>query len=262
MRLIVASHYFLPSIGSGSSSVTSSDLGCVLQKPLSAQRHHHAWLGWFLSCRVDFGRWYTSIYTLLCHLPRSCILLSIKMTQQTWCRVWLQLLFHPIQGRGASFPACLAVSCAAQNHPERMSACLHQSMSVVLGMWPSSWFQAMIAQVRRIPSGSTQCDSGKKQINVFLESQMLYRALVFIFCGLQQVLLGRRVKVEGAGLFSLIIGVLNILQNSGVESCNPNSWEKVQACILSFQKMPTWISLIEVEQPQGKFSGQTISNSK
>lgn len=35
----------------------------------------------------------------------------------------------------------------------------------------------------------------------FLESQMLYRTLVSIFCRLQQVLLGRWVKVEGTGLF-------------------------------------------------------------
>lgn len=103
----------------------------------------------------------------------------------------------------------------------------------------------------------------RKHIYVFfLESQTLHRTLLSIFCRLHQVLLGPRVKVEGAGLVPLIIGVLNVLQNSGVESCNPNSWEKVQTCILSFQRMPTWISLTEVEQPQGKFSGHTISNSK
>lgn len=129
MRLIVASHYFLLSIGSGSSSVTSSDLGCVLQKPLSAQRHHHAWLGWFLSCRVDFGRWYTSIYTLLCHLPQSCILLSIKMTQQTWCHIWLQLLFHPIQGRGGQISSvpCSVLCCPK---PPWEDVCMSASVDV------------------------------------------------------------------------------------------------------------------------------------
>lgn len=49
---------------------------------------------------------------------------------------------------------------------------------------------------------------------------MLYKALVFICCSLQQVLLERWGKAEGTWLFSVIIGVLNILQNSGVESCN------------------------------------------
>lgn len=69
-----------------------------------------------------------------------------------------------------------------------------------------------------------QCDLGEKQIHIFfLESQMFCRTLVFICCSLQQVLLGRWVKAEGTKLFSLIIGLLNILQNSGVESCNLNS---------------------------------------
>lgn len=59
-------------------------------------------------------------------------------------------------------------------------------------------------------------------MHFFLESQMLYRTLVFICCSLQQILLGRQVKAEGTGLFYLIIRVLNILQNSDVESCNLN----------------------------------------
>lgn len=108
---------------------------------------------------------------------------------------------------------------------------------------------------------SVQCDSGEKHTHIFSYKVKCFTELCFSFS------VGSSRSCWGDGsrwreLFSLIIGVLNVLQNSGVESCNLNSWEKVQTCILSFQKMPTWISLIEVEQPQGKFSGQTISNSK
>lgn len=42
---------------------------------------------------------------------------------------------------------------------------------------------------------------GETHPHLFLQSQMLHRTLLFICCRLQQVLLGRRVKVEGA-LFS------------------------------------------------------------
>lgn len=37
----------------------------------------------------------------------------------------------------------------------------------ILGLWPCSWFQAVIAQARRITSGSMQCDSGEKHIYIF-----------------------------------------------------------------------------------------------
>lgn len=205
------------------------------------------------------------IYTLLNHYPQNWILLSMKRNHHTWCHVCLQLLFQPIYG----FPACLQCPVLPKT---TLRGCLHtdafapqlqhgQMSKFILGVWPCSWLQAVLAQAGGISSG--QCSvTQETHPCLFLESQTLHRTLLSIFCRLHQVLLGPRIKVEGAGLVPLIIGVLNVLQNSGVESCNPNSWEKVQTCILSFQKMPTWISLTEVEQPQGKFSGHIISNSK
>lgn len=203
-------------------------------------------------------------------MPKSCILLFIKMTQQTLTSM-ASASFPPYLG-----PWLCSMPCSVPCCPKPPWEDVCRLMSLLLS------YSTGKSSVQRHPGVVTLllvpgCDCTSKEdyirfnavwlrrethLHLFLESQRLYRPLVFIFCRLQQVLLGSQVKVEGTGLFSLIIGVLNILQSSGVESCNPNSWEKVQTCIFSFQKMPTWISLTEVEQPQGKFSGQIISNSK